>query len=132
MQLEERQTFLEDVMRQSATLDNVRAEVIDGDSAATDATRQEALAKQREALEEERRRYTEAAVKLGKDRTELEVRRLRWRCTTTHRNSQSDLHLLFDPAKIAGGATPIPRGETFAADGGPHRRPSADARPSDS
>lgn len=73
MQLEERQAFLEDFMRQSATLESVRAEVVNGD-ATSDATSQAALAKQREALEEERRRYTEAAVKLGKDRIELEVR----------------------------------------------------------
>ena len=34
------------------------------------------LARQREALEEERRKFTEAAVALGRERSEMEVSRI--------------------------------------------------------
>lgn len=73
VQLEERQAFMEDFMGQSAAFEIARTEGVD-EGATNEATNQVGLSQQREALEEERRRFTEAAVKLGKDRMELEVR----------------------------------------------------------
>lgn len=128
-QLEERQDFMEDFMKKSSAmhsaLDGVRAGVADDDGAESG----DALARQRDALEDDRRRFTEAAVKLGKDRTELEVRPV---SPFSDPRGTSSLTLPYPPplrAHLAGRAPAVPRGEALAPNGGAHCRPASDARP---
>lgn len=83
-QLDERQAFLEDfVERSNAALvaasasasANVKADTegLGEDEAEGLESVQQQLASQKKALEEERKKFTEAAVRLGQERAEIEV-----------------------------------------------------------
>lgn len=70
-ELEERQDFMDDFVKKSALVQSTLESAQNSDDLEGEAS---ALALQKEALEEERKRFTEAAVKLGQDRLEMEVR----------------------------------------------------------
>lgn len=70
-ELEERQDFMDDFVKKSALVQSTLESIQNSDDLEGEAS---ALALQKEALEEERKRFTEAAVKLGQDRLEMEVR----------------------------------------------------------
>lgn len=70
-ELEERQDFMDDFVKKSALVQSTLESTQNSDDLEGEAS---ALALQKEALEEERKRFTEAAVKLGQDRLEMEVR----------------------------------------------------------